>query len=415
MMAMAAASARSSAADTRKPLAAFVADAATEAHVRRVTAALGWADADVLSATPAEAVKRLASSATPARLLVDLSGSADPLADLELIADVCDGETPLIAIGTVNDVDLYRKLLAAGVDDYLVKPLASEALAAALTALGAAAAETEDTAPRDPLGRLVAVIGARGGVGSTTVAVNTAWLLAHDLKLKTALVDLDLYFGTCALALDVEPGRGFRLALESPGRIDNLFLERVMVRISDLFYLLAAENDLEFYHTVDRDTLREALHVLVQTIRRNFKMTVFDLPRHAARTQVSLLTPPASLVLVSDPSLAGLRDTIRLAKMLQHLAPEAELSVVLERCGAIKGAELAEKEFEQDGSIKIGSVIPFEAKPAVASTAAGKPLVCVAPRSRTARALKQLAVKLSGTEESTAKPSPLGRLLHWGT
>ncbi|TVS00252.1 MAG: pilus assembly protein CpaE [Rhodospirillales bacterium] len=399
----------------RKPLAAFVADAATEAHVRRVTAALAWADADVISATPAEAVKRLASSPTPARLLIDLSGSVDPLADLELIADVCDQETPLIAIGTVNDVDLYRKLLAAGVDDYLVKPVASETLAAALTALGAAGADKEDKASREPLGRLVAVIGARGGVGSTTVAVNTAWLLAHDLNLKTALVDLDLYFGTCALALDVEPGRGFRLALESPGRIDNLFLERVMVRISDLFYLLAAENDLEFYHTVDRDTLREALHVLVQTIRRNFKITVFDLPRHAARTQVSLLTPPASLVLVSDPSLAGLRDTIRLAKMLKHLAPEAELSVVLDRCGEIKGAELAQKEFEQDGTIKVSSVIPFEAKPTVASTAAGKPLVCVATRSRTARVLKDLAVRLSGTDEAVARPSSLVRLMRWGS
>ncbi|MDV7396632.1 P-loop NTPase, partial [Arthrospira platensis SPKY1] len=99
---------------------------------------------------------------------------------------------------------------------------------------------------------MVAVIGARGGVGATTVAVNCAWLLAHDLELKTALIDLDLYFGSCALALDVEPGKGFREALENPERIDGLFLERAMVRVSDKLFLLAAEDDLETASGFDR-------------------------------------------------------------------------------------------------------------------------------------------------------------------
>ena len=142
------------------------------------------------------------------------------------LAEVCDEGTQVIALGDINDVELYRSLIGHGVHDYLVKPVSAETVAAALTR----AERGPNGEPAPKIGRLIAVIGARGGVGATTVATNLAWTLAHDHDMRVALVDLDLFFGTCGLALDLELGRGFREALENPARVDSLFIERAMVQ-----------------------------------------------------------------------------------------------------------------------------------------------------------------------------------------
>ena len=178
---------------------------------------------------------------TPKQLVVDISGSTDPLAAIDSLAEVCDEGTQVIALGDINDVELYRSLVRHGVQDYLVKPVSAETVAAALSR--AERGPSGEAAPK--VGRLIAVIGARGGVGATTVATNLAWTLANDHGMRVALVDLDLFFGTCGLSLNLELGRGFREALENPARVDSLFIERAMVREGENLFVLSTEEALD--------------------------------------------------------------------------------------------------------------------------------------------------------------------------
>ena len=227
----------------REPFAAFVCDDVTRAAAARAAADNGWADSQILEGGIAGALTVLPNIPTPKLLVVDLSKSNDPIAEAGNLALVCDENTRVIALGTVNDVNLYRELTELGVEDYLLKPVSVEVLATAMAhELPSANADDEADARQ---GRLVTVIGARGGVGATSVAVNTAWMMAHEQNIRVALVDLDLHFGTVALSLDVEPGRGFTEAIEAPSRIDGLFIERAMTRAAkNLFVLYLSLNGL---------------------------------------------------------------------------------------------------------------------------------------------------------------------------
>jgi pilus assembly protein CpaE len=150
-------------------------------------------------------------------------------------------------------------------------------------------------------------------------------MLAQEQHKRVALVDLDLFFGSCGLTLDLEMGPGFREALENPSRIDGLFIERAMIRATENLFVLSAEEALDYAIAFDPS----AIELLLEHLRRDFQAVVVDLPRFGARTQTAIMTPPCSIVLVSEPSLAGMRDTQRLVKLFTSLAPKAELSVVL--------------------------------------------------------------------------------------
>ncbi|MEQ8166074.1 MAG: P-loop NTPase, partial [Alphaproteobacteria bacterium] len=243
----------------RSPFMAFAADEVTRAILAKTVQERGWPEAGIRDGGVDLAMNTLANIATPKRLIVDLSGADDPLAAITELANVCDAGTQLIALGRENDVNLFRGLMALGVQDYLLKPVSPEALAQALSRI---ADEKSGGGEDEKEGRLVCVIGARGGVGASTVALNTAWILAHEHGKKTALVDLDIYFGSLSLALDLEPGRGFREALENADRIDGLFIERAMVRHSENLSLLSAEEELTRGVVIDGDAVERLFEPL---------------------------------------------------------------------------------------------------------------------------------------------------------
>lgn len=383
-----------------KPFAAFVGDDESRAAIEAAVAELGIANAPIVSGGIADAARRLANVPTPEILVVDLSGVGDPMAEVGALADVCNEGTQVLAIGDVNDIALYRALIGFGVHDYLVKPVDTATLVGSLTR--AKDGPPQPVEPADEkAGRAVAVIGTRGGAGATTIAVNLAWMLAHEQKQRVALVDLDLFFGSCGLTLDLEAGRGFREALENPSRIDGLFIERAMVRADDNLFVLSAEEALDYAITFDPS----AIELLIEHLRRDFQAVVVDLPRFAARTQTSILTPPCSIVLVSEPSLAGMRDTERLVKLFANGAPKAELSVVLNRVGANKGAELSRSDFEAGAETKAGYLVPFEPKTLAATAGTGKPLAKVAKGSKATQTLRALSVEVAGKQRRAAKAS----------
>ncbi len=225
----------------RDPFTAFVCDDATADMLRPVAVEHGWSPEKVNKGGLRNAVQSLSVSASPNILFVDLSESADPLNDINALAEVCEPGTIVIAAGQVNDVRLYRDLVASGIHDYLLKPFTVDQLrdtfAHAQSILSGPRGETQVEKPHV----MTAVIGVRGGVGASTVASSLAWLLGEKANRSTALLDLDVHFGTGALALDLEPGRGLTDAIENPSRIDGLFIERAMVRANERLSVLSAE------------------------------------------------------------------------------------------------------------------------------------------------------------------------------
>src|SRR3954467_6183285 len=226
----------------RDPFTAFVCDEATAEMLRPVVVEHGWAPEKVNKGGLRNAVQTLSVSASPNILFVDLSESGDPLNDINALAEVCEPGTVVIAAGQVNDVRLYRDLVASGIQDYLLKPFTPDQLRdafahAQFTISGPRVMEQANDKPHV----VAAVIGTRGGVGASTVASSLAWMLGDKAGRTTALLDLDIHFGTGALALDLEPGRGLTDAIENPSRIDGLFIERAVVRANEKLCVLSAE------------------------------------------------------------------------------------------------------------------------------------------------------------------------------
>jgi len=375
----------------REPFAGFVCDGDTQAALQRAAAGQGWPESAVRGGGIAEALAELPGIPTPELLVIDISQSPDPVTETSNLAAVCDENTHVIILGAVNDIRLFRALVDIGADDYLLKPVSPEILSEAVTRVltPAAAAETDDGGE----GRIVTVVGARGGSGATSVAVNSAWLAAEDLGLKTALVDLDLHFGTVALSLDIEPGRGFGEALESPNRIDALFLERAMVRVGKNLSVLGSERMLENTPHLSAS----AIDPLVERLRSDFRGAIFDLPRAMVTATPQLLAVSNSVVLVSDLSLAGMRDSLRLSEFIRAKAPTADLRVVVNRTdGKTKNGEMKPEEFERNAELKIAAVLPDDVKSAAKAAGTGKPLAAVAPKGRFASALRGFVPEMLG-------------------
>lgn len=372
-------------AEDQEAFAAFVDDDETRELVGQLAADQGWRSAAIEKGGAADCVRTFGVLPPPRILLVDLSSSADAIVDMAALKNLVGANTAVIAIGSVNDVSLFRGLIGAGAADYLVKPLAAEAL------LGSIEHAKLPPAP-EPVevheGRLMFVIGARGGVGASTVALNSAWVMAHELEQRVALVDLDLQFGTLALGLDLEPGSGLREALERPDRVDELFIERALARQSERLFVLGSEDPLDKPAVFPTQGL---VHLLEDLVGR-FDRIVVDLPRALTVQCADVLSSAHDIILVSDLSLVGLRDAVRLKRLIAGVAPGAKVTIVASRAGRADQLSLA--DFERGLETKIEHTVFFEEKIAGKSANVGQPIVKIARRSRPATAIHRLCVAL---------------------
>ncbi|BBE32772.1 AAA family ATPase [Sphingosinicella microcystinivorans] len=372
---------------------AFVCDDETADAVKVVAAELGWAVEKVNKGGLRNAVQTLSVSSSPMVLLVDLSESGDPLNDINALAEVCEPGTIVIAVGMINDVKLYRDLVASGLQDYLLKPLSADAMREAfmhaqVTLQGPKHVDV-DTSDRPRT--TIAVIGTRGGVGASTVASSLAWLSADSQGRSTALLDLDVQFGTGALSFDLEPGRGLTDALENPSRIDGLFIERAMVRVGDKLAVLSAEAPISQPLIADGS----ALFQLQEEMRNAFETVIVDLPRNVAVQHPHLLSDVNHVVVVTEQTLASTRDAIRLLGFLKANAPHARVTMVANRVGTNPPPEVARKDFEASIERKLDIVIPLDVKQAVGAAKQGRALSAVAT-GKVGSALQALAVQLAG-------------------
>ena len=392
-MTTAIATAEQASTEQREQFLAFVADEETYAVVDQVIGELMLPHASIRHGTVADAVKHLGEQPSPKLLVVDLSDSELPLSDINSLADVCEPGVTVLALGARNDCGLFRDLLQHGVADYLVKPITAPLLQKAILAASDQSGVVKNS---QKLGRLVAVSGTRGGVGTTTLATSIAWLIAHERRRRVVLVDLDLQFGTVALSLDLEPSHGLREALENPSRIDGLFMDRVLVQHSERLFVLSAEESPDETLLLDYG----AVELLMTELRNKFHYVIVDLPRSPNPSTQQVAQSATDLLLVTDLSLAGMRDTMRITGMLPTTNASCNAMLIVNRAGEHKQGEMPRAEFEKGVGRKLDLLLPFDAKTVAAATNFGQPVA--AAKGAVANGLRAITDRLCGSPPASA-------------
>ena len=371
----------------RDPFGAYVADDATAAAAQAVARQRGWSSGAVRRGT-LDSARRLLGVAPPPRfLIVDIDGLPAEEVDAGLV-EIARLGSAVIALGTVNDVNFFRRIMRSGARDYLVKPVDADTLGEVLVRL------EQPSEPGAAAGRVVGFLGARGGVGTTTLAINTAWIMADRLSRRTALVDMDIYTGNIALSLDIEPTRGLREAFDDPERVDEVFLQNAMAKVGKGLHVLATEESFD-------DTVRmtdDKVLMLTDTMRNNFDMAVLDLPRHFVMREPALFSRFDDLVIVTELTLQSLRDANRLMKLLQARNRQMKLHLVANRAPA--KPDVTVKEFETGIDAKLRSVFVLDPKAFMGAALKGRPLVESNPKHRMAPELHRLCIELAGVPEA---------------
>ena len=368
---------------------AFVGDNQTHGVVASV---LGehFKEPQVRDGSTAQVIEYLSEATPPAVLIVDLSDAGSPLTAIMSLTAALTEETRIIGIGEVNDISLYREIIDAGATDYIVKPVTEKALTLALQRVNEPAPTEAGPETAERKQQRIAVIGSRGGVGVSTVATNLAWYCGETNKSKTVLVDLDLEFGTIALSLDLEPTRGLREALENPSRIDSLFISSATAKLSDNLSVMATEETL----ADDLNFNPNAVDVLFETIGRSVDTIVIDVPRTAFSVRQKVIEAATKVVIVTELTLPGLRDTIRILANVEDVAPKTPVLVVANRAGGPSQA-MPISEFQKAIGRKVDFQLPEEPKVLNSAANNGKPLLQQDKRGKLSKAIEKIAKQVT--------------------
>ena len=338
----------------RVRLMAFVADRQSEATLNACLSDLSLTHATIKGGGIARAIEHLGAERSPENLIVDISGADMPASQLHDLAELCEPGVTVIAIGDRNDVGLYRDLVQAGVSEYIVKPVTTQLLAKALSPKPRGA---ESSPISRKLGTVVAVVGTRGGVGTTTLSINLARYFANQQDRRILLLDLDLQNGECALALNLRPTPGLREALANPVRVDGIFLERAMAPHSERLFVMSAEEPL----TADTDFGAEAVEALVGALRAQFHYIIADVPRVHSAPYRRALDIADMRVVVADQTLRSVRDTVRLHAALGEGNASHRNLLVVNRSAEGGRHAVTLKEMAKVG-LRPKIVIPFRPK-----------------------------------------------------
>jgi pilus assembly protein CpaE len=376
---------------------AFVGDNQTHGVVSNV---LGeqFVDPVIRDGSTAQVIEYLSDAQPPGILIVDLSDSASPLTAIMSLTAALSEDTRIIGIGAVNDITLYREIVDAGATDYVVKPVTEKALTLALQRVNEPAAGTAAPQEIEHKQERIAVIGSRGGVGVSTVATNVAWYYGQELNNKTVLVDLDLEFGTVALSLDLEPTRGLREALENPSRIDSLFISSATAKLTDNLSVMATEETL----AEDLHFNPNAVDILFETIGRSTDAIVIDVPRSSFSVRQKALEAATKIIVVTEITLSGLRDCIRILASAEDAAPQTPIFVIANRAGS-QGQAMPISEFQKAIGRKIDFQIPEDSKALNTAANNGKPLLQQDRRGKASKAIEKIASQLGGVKNKVKK------------
>ncbi len=344
------------------------------------------------------AVTRFASQASPNLLIIDtLQQGAQMLHSLDRLAEVIEEGTKVIIIGAVNDIALFRELMARGVSEYIVPPLQPLDLIRTVCGLY--------VNPDKPFaGRVIAVIGARGGIGASTIAHNLAWSIAERQESSATLLDLDLSFGTAALDFNQDPPQSIADALMAPDRVDDVFLERVTTKQTQRLQMLTAPATLEREFELDP----QAYEMVIERVRRTSPYVVLDLPHVWTSWVKHTLLAADDAIIVAGPDLASLRNTKNIIDLLKAMRPyDSPPTVVLSMVGVPKRPEIPFKDFAEALGAEPVASIPFDPQLFGMAANNGQMIGEVAAQSKTALALDALGASLTGRKPVETKKASI--------
>lgn len=356
----------------------------------------------------AAAIGHYVDSPTPNLIIVDsaLRGSA-LLPELDKLAESCDAGTKVIVIGRHNDVLLYRELLRRGVSEYLVAPIDPMALMESISNLY----NNPDT---DPVGHVFAFIGAKGGVGSSTICHNVAWTLSEVLKSNVTIADLDLAFGTTGLDFNQDPVQGIAEALAAPERLDDQLLDRLLTKCSEHLSIFAAPVVLER----DYEISPEACDMVIDVVRQNVPFVTVDLPHNWSPWSKRILLQADEVVITATPDLANLRNAKNILDLLkQSRKNDSKPLLVLNMANVPKRQEITLKEFEQALDLKAIAVIDYDCETFSQAANNGQMIEEFNAKCKATEKFRDIAMKMTKrkdmrTEKPAASPlSGLGPLL----
>ncbi|EYR80340.1 pilus assembly protein CpaE [Shinella sp. DD12] len=357
----------------------------------------------VSSASIAAAANMFGSAPTPNLLILETSteprGIMDELAPL---AEVCDPSTKVIIVGSYNDIPLYRDLIRNGISEYMVGPVG---MADILNAMSAIFVDPD----AEPLGRTIAFIGAKGGVGASTIAHNCAFDISSLFQTEVILADLDLPYGTANIDFDQDPPQGISEAIYAPDRLDEVFLDRLLTKCSERLSLLAAPSMLDRAYDLERGSFQPIIEVL----QRSAPVTVLDVPHAWSEWTRTLLSEVDELVITAVPDLANLRNTKNMLDALKKLRPnDKPPHLILNQVGLPKRPEIATADFCEPLGIQPVAVIPFDAQLFGTAANSGRMIAEMDRKSPTAETFSQIAHLVTGRATiKKPKKAGLGNLL----
>jgi pilus assembly protein CpaE len=359
---------------------------------------LGKAHLKIQMGGIAAAIEAYRGSPTPNVIIIESESRGDGLLDgLDSLAEVCDAGTRVVVIGRVNDVLLYRELTRRGISDYLIAPVGTIDIVRAICGLFS-------SPEAKPVGRVIAVVGAKGGVGASTVAHNIAWAVARDLQLDTVVTDLDLGFGTAGLDFNQDPPQGIADAVFSPERIDTNFIDRLLSKCTDHLSLLAAPATLDRVY----DFSTEAFDTTLDSLRTTMPCIVLDVPHLWTGWTKHVLVGADDILIVAAPDLANLRNAKNLLDLLKVARPnDRRPFYCLNQVGIAKRPEIPAGDFAKALDDAPVAIIPFEPQVFGAAANNGQMIAELAANHRTAETFRQLAQQLTGRIEAKKARSNL--------
>ena len=341
----------------------------------------------VLAGDIQEAANHLGQGASPNLVIVESDQTGETLLkQLENLAQHCSAETSVMLLGATNDIHLYKQLTAMGVTDYFSEGSNEQEILVSIER------NFSDVDPAEQA-HVIAFIGVAGGVGSSSLAANTAYTLGTQYKEKVTLVDLDLAFGTSSLEFNIDPSQTVSDALDTPERLDNTLLERFLMPYDEQVSVLTSPATL-----TERQSVRtESVEILLKLVRNLSNFVVLDLPNLWQPWVQELLLQANETIVVAYPDLAGTRNTKNIMEFLKEgRGVDMPTRLLLNKVGATKKTELRMKDFETAAQSK--PFLSIQHEPALFGTAMnnGELAVAANKNSKLAQKISLLTAEISG-------------------
>lgn len=340
----------------------------------------------------AKAIEHFSSAATPNLIILETNEGGPALfAQLGELSEVCDPSTKVVIIGRVNDIALYRELVRQGISEYIVRPRSPMQLIKTIATL-----YVDPAAP--PIGKTIAFVGARGGVGSSTIAHNVAWCAAEEHKTDTIILDLDLPFGTASLDFEQDPTSGLIEALSSPERLDDVLLDRLLQKHTDRLSLFTAPNLLDRDYNIDD----QAFETVVDVVRSAAPTIVVDMPHLWTSWSRRILQTADEIIITAAPDLASFRNTKNLVDIISGARPNDSAPILVLNQFDPKVSSVQAEQYHEHVGLKPAVVFAWEPQLFHAAATNAAPIFEVGAKSKTAQGLRELATRALGRNDAAA-------------